>query len=331
MSYLRKTLPSMNALFVFEAAARRGNFSKAAEELNVTQPAVSRMLARLEDRLCVALFQRTPTGLVLTEDGQLLYQRISDGFRGIETAVREIEARRTGTETVTLSVSTAFTTHWLMPRMNKLQREFPSVDLRFQLLAGPLGGQVDDVDLGMRFVDGDDARHQAVLIMPEILLPICSPAYREEMTKPDDRSDLGAKTIINLNKAQPDWSSLFSFGAGASKAAVAANSLIFSDYAIVVQAALLGQGVALGWVNVVSHWLRTGSLVPAASDVIVTGRLCHLVNSRDRPVRSATADIRDWIIEETRADVAAIDRMYPALQLAAKCSVEKGRKAAGRH
>jgi len=324
MSYLRKTLPSMNALFVFEAAARRGNFSKAAEELNVTQPAVSRMLARLEDRLCVSLFRRTASGLVLTDDGQILYQRISEGFRGIETAVREIEARRTGTETVTLSVSTAFTTHWLMPRMNKLQREFPSVDLRFQLLSGPLGGPVDDVDLGMRFVEGGDARHQAVLIMPEILLPICSPGYREEMTKPGDDGDFGAKTIINLNKAQPDWSSLFSFGAGASKAAIATNSLIFSDYAIVVQAALLGQGVALGWVNVVSHWLRTGSLVPAASEVIVTGRLCHLVNTRDRPLRSAAADIRDWIIEETRADITTIDRVYPALHLVPRCRPGKG-------
>ncbi|HXG28442.1 MAG TPA: LysR family transcriptional regulator [Nevskiales bacterium] len=314
MPHLRKKLPSANALFVFEAAARCGNLTKAAAELYVTQPAVSRMLARMEDHLGVRLFERTRTGIVLTENGRILYRRIAEGFRGIEEAIQEIEARNTGTETVTLSVSTAFTTHWLMPRINKLQKEFPSIDLRFQLISGPLGGPVDDVDLGMRFVSGDDANHRAALVMPEILLPICSPAYRDQALRQAAEGHENRDTLINLSDAQPDWYSRFSsfqkMGRGPT------NSLIFSDYAIVVQAALLGQGIALGWMNVVCHWMRSGALVPAAQDVIVTGRLCHLVHSRNKPIRSAAAEIRDWIIEETRSDVAAVDKMYPALQLA---------------
>ena len=156
MHSLRRKLPSANALFAFEAAARCGNFSKAALELYVTQPAVSRMLSRMEEHLNVKLFERAHGKVRLTEDGEILYTRISEGFRGIEAALDQIEARRTGTETITLSVSTAFTTHWLMPRMHKLRAAFPSVDLRFQLTSGPMRGPVTDVDLGLRFPHRDD-------------------------------------------------------------------------------------------------------------------------------------------------------------------------------
>ena len=133
MPDLRRKLPSSHALFVFDAAARNGSFTAAAAELNVTQPAVSRMLGQFEDYLGVRLFDRTNGRAALTEDGEILYRRVSDGFRSIEGGLIEIDRRRKGTETVTLSVSSAFTTHWLMPRIDKLQRQFPTVDLRFQL------------------------------------------------------------------------------------------------------------------------------------------------------------------------------------------------------
>ena len=82
-----------------------------------------------------------------------------------------------------------------------------------------------------------------------------------------------------------------------------------------LQAALLGQGIALGWLNVASHWMLSGALVPAEQEVSVTRRTCQLLHPADKPMRSAVSEIRAWIIEETRADVAAVDKLYPALQL----------------
>lgn len=313
MTLLRRSLPSMNALFTFEAAARCGNFSKAANELNVTPAAVSRMIARLEDHLGTQLFVRIATGSSLSEAGTILFESITKGFSGIENALREIEDRQTGLETVSLSVSTGFTTHWLMPRMSKFKSDFPNVDLRFQLVIGALGGSVADVDLGMRFVDGADERHEAALIMPEILMPICSPSYYEQYATGQEGVEAPVYTIVNLDSAQPDWSGLFL----PRQAGETVNSLIFSDYAIVVQAALLGQGVALGWLNVVAHWLRTRALVPARQDLMVTGRLCHLVRMRDKPRRPVVSHIRDWIIAELLEDVLDLDRQYPALGLQA--------------
>ncbi len=311
MASLRRKLPSAHALFVFEAAARCGNFTKAAAELYVTQPAVSRMLARLEDHMGVRLFERGASGLTLTENGELLYQRVSEGFRGIEAAIQEIEARNSGTDTVSLSVSTAFTTHWLMPRMHKLHEALPSVDLRFQLIAGPIRGPVEDVDLGMRFVSGDDVDHRATLIIPEILVPVCSPAYREHALRESDEGDGFGDTLISLSESPTDWFSHFpSFQRRSNRPT---NSLLFSDYAVVLQAALLGQGVAVGWLNVVCHWLNMGALVPAQKDVVVTGRLCHIIRSRKRPLRPAVSDVIDWILEQTKADLAQVDEKYPEL------------------
>lgn len=309
MQSLRKMLPSTSALFVFEAAARCGSFTRAAAELNVTQPAISKTLTQLERHLGVRLFERTPDGVSLSEDGAVLYRRIQGGFRGIEEALRELDVRRTGLETVTLSLSTAFTTHWLMPRIDKLQAAFPNVDFRFQLIPGAIRGPVDDVDLGMRFVEGPDLDHEAVFLMQELMLPVCSPAYLARR----DRERQG-DIFINLSESPPNWIDRFDTHPADWPGRRA--FLNFSDYAIVVQAALLGQGVALGWITVASHWLRVGDLVPASPDLIRTARRCQLVWLRNRPLRKPTAAIRDWIVAETRADLAAVDAQYPELALA---------------
>jgi DNA-binding transcriptional LysR family regulator len=307
-------LPSSNALFVFDAAARNGSFTAAAAELNVTQPAVSRMLGRFEDYLGVRLFDRTAGGATLTDEGELLYRRVLDGFRSIESGLIEIERRRRGTETVTLSVSSAFTTHWLMPRIDKLQRQFPSVDLRFQLISGSLRGAVENVDVGMRFRDQDDRESNGALVMKEVMLPICSPGYRDMNASKEPTE---GRTIIKLADTPEDWVTQYpgalTSGSGPAKA------LSFSDYAVVVQAALLGQGITLGWLTVVSHWLLTGGLVPASESLVGTRRVCELVNPRHRPIRPVAVEIRDWIIEQMRNDISAIDRHYPRLRLMAAC------------
>ncbi len=225
--------------------------------------------------------------------------------------MREIEDRRTGIETVSLSVSTGFTTHWMMPRMAEFKREFPNVDLRFQLMMGALAGPVNDVDLGMRFVDGPDRHHEAAFVMPEILLPICSPGYRESHAISGNDIDRVPDTTINLSDAQPNWSTLFTPASGSDPQ----NSMIFSDYAIVVQAALLGQGVALGWLNVVAHWLRTRTLVPAREQLMVTGRRCHLIRLRTKPARPIVTQVKEWMIGELKADVEAVSALYPNLNI----------------
>ncbi|HEV2553552.1 MAG TPA: LysR family transcriptional regulator [Bosea sp. (in: a-proteobacteria)] len=312
MSDLRRMVSSSNALFVFEAAARSGSFTRAADELNVTQPAVSRMLSRFESHLGLRLFERGGKGAVLTPEGEILYRRVADGFRSIEAGLREVERLRGGKETVTISVSSAFTTHWLMPRMDRFQSRFPQVDLRFQMIAGSLRGVVENVDLGMRFVGADEPVPADALVVREIMLPVCSPGYRCEPGAAEPAPN--GNTVIQLTDAPSDWAEHYApFATGRSGPA---KTLTFSDYAVVVQAALLGQGIAFGWITVVSHALMSGALVPAAQRLTVGDRLCVLLTPRNRPARPLIREIRDWIIAELRAEIAAIDRLHPGLGLA---------------
>jgi DNA-binding transcriptional LysR family regulator len=306
-------LPSSNALFVFESAARNGNFTRAAAELNVTQPAVSRMLSRFESHLGVRLFEREAKGAVLTQEGEALYRRIADGFRSIEAGLRDLEQRRGGLETVTLSVSSAFTTHWLMPRIDRFQRLFPRVDLRFQLIPGSLRGPVENVDLGMRFIGKEEVGTQGLLLMNELMVPVCSPSYRLQGANGEARGD--GNTIIHLTDAPADWARDYPpFETGRHGVT---KSLNFSDYAVVVQAALLGQGIAFGWLTVVSSALISGTLVPASQTLTQGQRLCVLFGPTTRPERPVVGEIRDWIVAEMRRDVEAVDRLYPQLGLLA--------------
>jgi len=124
-------------------------------------------------------------------------------------------------------------------------------------------------------------------------------------------------TIIKLADTPEDWVAQYP-GVLTSRSGPA-KALSFSDYAVVVQAALLGQGITLGWLTVVSHWLLTGALVPASERIVSTRRICELVSPRNRPLRPVAVEIRDWIIEQMRNDASAIDRIYPRLGLMAAC------------
>lgn len=294
---LRKLLPSPNALFMFEAAAKHLNFTNAAREFNVTQSAISRMISRLEDHLDVRLFLRTPKGLELTDDGRLLYDAVGAGFQQIKMALDEIRARQGDTGSITLSLSSAFAMHWFMPRFDRFQASFPSVDLRFQLVRGEPSGPVEDVDFAIRYNQPGSAEQQSWRLMEEIVLPVCSPGYLAEHGSLDDGDDLSHHKFAHLSGAlRLPWQRYLStFGyppAGDSR------NLTFSDYALVVQAAVKGKGIALGWWHVVAHELSQGELVPASRHELRTGDHYYLVATAKRPLRKLAALVRDWLLEE---------------------------------
>lgn len=206
--------------------------------------------------------------------------------------------------------------------MSRLNQAFPSVDLRFQLISGRIGGPLGDVDLGMRFVQEGEMLENSVPVMPEVLLPVCNPRYQELACTDEWRAH--GDTVIVMDDEERGWHARFA--AFKNKTRHAAGVLSFNDYAIVVQAALLGQGIALGWVNVVMHWLAQRALVPAESELVVTDRICCLSWAPGRPPRPIVAEVRDWLIAETRADIEAVDAAYPELGLAAAVRAGLGRQ-----
>ncbi len=301
MTQLRRLLPSANALLVFEAAARHLSFTKAAAELSVTQSAVSRMISRFETHIGLPLFQRNPTGLALTDDGRHLYNAVASSLQRVELTLEDLLARKSGKSTVTLSASSAFVMHWFMPRLASFQERFPAIDLRFQLVRTEPLGPVLDVDFGIRYDTQDDGSHLRWLLMEEEVLPVCNLSYLEQHGSLDDCRDLNGHTLVHLSgSVRIPWTRYlaeFEY-----PPVTGSRSLTFSDYNLVIQAAVSGRGIALGWWHVISNDLISGNLAPASRNALHTGRSYFIVATATRPLREPAAQVRDWLLAEMQAE-----------------------------
>ena len=297
---LRNKLPSSSALFMFEAAARHLNFTAAGREFNVTQPAVSRMIGRLESHLEARLFHRLPTGIELTDKGRQLYRAVSTGFRTVEAALEEMRAENGLAGVVTISVSSAFAMHWFMPRFDLFRQACPEIDLRFQLMHGEPVGPFEGVDFGIRYNQQPSSDHHHWKLIDEIVVPVCSPSYVAEHGSLDDCADLRHHTLAHLSGATRVPWRRFLAETGYPEPA-GSRSLTFSDYALVIQAAVKGQGMALGWWHVVANELLQQGLVPAGRKEFRTGDSYYLAASASRPLRKSAMLVRDWLLSEMAA------------------------------
>jgi DNA-binding transcriptional LysR family regulator len=303
MVALARLVPSLRSLLIFEAVARSGSCSAAAREFNLTQPSASRNIAQLEAHLGTALFTRSAAGMVLTREGQLLYQALGDGFHRVETALHDLAALRNRKDVVELSLSTAFVTHWLVPRLPSFHEAFPSVDLRFQLIPSNLRGGPGPVDLAMRMKGEHDAEYHSWHFAPELIIPVCSPTYLARHGQLRGVPGDCGHTLLHLSDAHFDPQTLW----GATAEPIPRQALLeFNDYAVVLQAAMSGAGVAPGWISVVSRPLADGTLVPASPWRVRTGKHFHLLASRGKPLRDVVVAIRDWLLDQIRQDMERV-------------------------
>ncbi|PWC39570.1 LysR family transcriptional regulator [Azospirillum sp. TSO35-2] len=304
---LRSVAPLARTLFIFEAAARTGSFSAAAREFNVTQPSVSRSVGQLEDRLGVRLFQRTPTGVTLTPEGDEIFAVLRDSLEAIDRTVDAVRQRVAKTR-VTLSFSSSFATHWLVPRLRAFKVAFPNVELRLDLVQGMLGQPPSDVDIATRVVEADDPRYHIWPFAPEIIMPVCSPAYLAERGPLD--ADPHRHVFLNLNdEHKAHWNRLLN---PRERLEGIGTWDLFSDYSVALQAAQNGEGIALGWVSVVSRALCEGLLVRACASEICTGRWHSLIAPKTRPLQPVVPAICEWLVAVMRDDLKRIN-VEPAL------------------
>ncbi|KAA0585514.1 DNA-binding transcriptional LysR family regulator [Azospirillum lipoferum] len=307
---LRSIAPLARTLFIFEAAARTGSFSAAAREFNVTQPSVSRNIAQLEAWMEVRLFLRTPACITLTPEGEEIYRVLRDSLERIDHTVGTVRRRAAKTR-ITLSFSSSFATQWLVPRLRVFKAAFPDVELRLDLVQGMLGQPPSDVDIATRVVEPDDPRYHIWPFAPEIIMPVCSPAYLAERGPLD--ADPQRHVFLNLNdEHKAHWNRLLNpcgglEGDGGWVGKWAGKWDVFSDYSVVLQAAQNGEGIALGWVSVISRALGEGVLVRAGTGEIRTGRWHSLIAPKARPLQPVVPAICDWLVAVMRDDLARID------------------------
>lgn len=280
---------------VFEAAARHGSFTLAARELNVQQPAVSATIKQLEATLGVALFKRRHRQVSLTSAGRRLYadvSRVFDQLLGSAHSVRQL-AR---TDYVTLNASSAFNFYWMMPRLAHFHARNPGIDLRMQSSDREPDIDTENINLAVRRGDGVWPGCDSALIAPEEIYPVATTAVLAEIGDLADPQDLLDKRLIHLEepiRERPTWRQWFAhFGVQAP----VQGGLRLNDYALVLQAAIAGEGLAFGWQHLTEPLVSKGVLAALSQWRWETGLGFYLVWSRNRALGDAARDVRDWIL-----------------------------------
>jgi DNA-binding transcriptional LysR family regulator len=299
MNQLRRILPSANALLAFEAAARLGSFTKAARELGVTQAAVSYSMRQLETALGVSLFARRHRRVELTESGERFYHDVSLGLAHILRSAEDLR-RQHGDRHVTLSVSTAFASHWMLPRLADFRQKHTEIDLRLQTTDKDVDLVAEGISLGIRRGEGHWPGCGSARFADEEILPLCSPAFLAAEGPFESLEALARGKLIHLDepfRPRPGWADWFA--ALGLPFQDRGEGLRLNDYALVIQAALEGQGVALGWAHLTRDLMRQGLLIPARPErwqgrqgFYVVWPLGQLDNDDCRAVRS-------WLLEQS--------------------------------
>ena len=299
METLRRLIPSASSLIVFEVAGRHQNFTRAAEELGMSQAAVSYAIRGLEEQLGVPLFHRMHRAVSLTDAGERLHLDVSIGLARIQKSAEDIRAK--GREVnVTLAASTAFTSMWMLPRLNRLRADLPDIDLRIQTSVRDIDFDDEPIQLGIR--GGDPAlwpRYHAAPLAPEIINAVASQAIIERHGLPATPADLLRLPLIHLEEPVrkacdwPEW-----FASAGLRYPPQSRRLAINDYVLVIQAVLSGEGVALGWQHLIEGQVASGALVPVGGHVLDTGFAFYVVWPRSRELNSHARRVRDWLLGE---------------------------------
>ncbi|MBN9408463.1 MAG: transcriptional regulator GcvA [Burkholderiales bacterium] len=307
----KKRLPPLKALKAFESAARLGSFARAAQELFVTQTAVSHQIKLLEEHLGGLLFERLPAGLALTPLGQTIYPSIAAGFEHFETAMTLLpRPAPSAAQVLVVSALPSFTQEWLMPRLVDFRARWPDIDVMIQTeyRMADLAGEA--VDVAIRFGRGgfgEDLR--ADLLSSETVTPVCSPALLTRAPGTYGRRDLAGFTLLNssVRMVHEPWMSweLWLEEAGLEPADVATGPR-FSDPLLILRAAVAGRGMVLGRSMLVHDHLQSGRLVaPFAAWVKPILSSYYLVSTKEKAALDRVAVFREWILEVAAREVQA--------------------------
>jgi LysR family transcriptional regulator of beta-lactamase len=300
---MARQLPPLNGLRAFEAAGRHGSFKGAAQELNVTQAAVSHIVRVLEKRLGYALFRRTPNRLELTTQGRALLIGLTDAFDAIARLSDRVAAMRAG-PVLTVGVGPTLAVSWLIPRLTSFYSKHPDIEVRMAT-GGATRAVQDDWTCTIRRDAAAWRGYIAEKLFPSTLLPICTPAIASGLRSP---RDLQQTTLIRVSHMADDWPFWFQ-AAGSREPVYPAGEAVFESNALAMQAALDGVGVALAQLPYVSDALAAGRLV-APFPVVARKQENWLFEYR--PARQddpALGAFRDWLHGEAERERQVEDEL----------------------
>jgi LysR family glycine cleavage system transcriptional activator len=296
-----RRLPPLSSLRAFEAAARHLSFTRAAAELHVTQAAVSHQVKALEDWLGLKLFRRQNRNVFLTEAGQAYLPAVREAFDGLADATRRLR-QRDGEGKLTVTVTLSFAAKWLMPRLGRFRRLHPDIEFRIDATDRNVDLAREEVDVGLRYGSGSWPGLAARRLLNEELFPVCSPALAAALKRPED---LAKHTLLHDDMRQ-DWR-MWLLAAGV-RGVDPTRGPAFSSSAMCVQAAIDGEGVALGRSALVAADLAAGRLVRPFAVNLPTEFAYYVVYTPQAGELPRVKAFVDWLAAEAAAEEAAHDR-----------------------
>lgn len=295
---MRRKIPSTAALAAFEAAARHQSFTKAAEELSVTQSAVCRQVAALEDFLGLKLFRRTRRGVTLTEAGQNYSRSVSARLDEVERDTLELMAKGGQGATLELGVVPTFATKWLLPRLPQFQREHPGITIHLVSRTRPFLFDDTSIDAALYAGESRWPGTEGRFLMREHLVAVASPrliAPRRQLTP----EELTCLPLLQQSTRPYAWRHWFaSLGLRADNDMAGPRLELFS---MATEAALHCLGVALVPRLLVEDELGSGRLIEVVRHDFLSDRSYYLIYPEHKAEQPALAVFRDWLEAQARS------------------------------
>lgn len=294
----------MRSLLAFHVAAQEQSFTRAASVLKLGQSAISHSVRQLETILAVKLFEREAQGVRLTSVGERLAKRMQLGFAEIQAGLEEASWREQAA-VVTILVSTSLASHWLMPRIARFKQAYPEVQLRIITQDAYQDIAKLEFDLCIPVGGVPEGNYQSWKFVDEVLFPVCSPAWLAQQEAIQQPSDLLTKPLIHLEEHYiprfnwPQYFQHYGLQLNATR-----KDVSFNDYSIVVQAAIEGQGIVLGWHHIVQPLIEQGKLVAPLGERILTPEPFYVIAREDKPLSTEVRALLEWLLVEMQETVA---------------------------
>ena len=286
-----RRLPSLNGLRAFEAAARTGSFAAAGAELSVTQAAISRMVRLLEERLGFALFERHANRLTLTWQGKSLLPGLTSAFDAVAVLISQVRSQ-SAVPILTVGVGPSFAMRWLIPRLASFHGRYPDIEVRIAT-GGSINPIRDDWTCAIALGDGEWPGYEAEALFSADLFPVCSPAIARQLKA---AAELRNQTLLRVAHATDDWT-LWLRAAGL-KFRPEKRSPTFDTYALALQAAVDGVGVAMGLRPYVADDIAARRLVAPFTLTVPKGKAWYLISPPTRRGDAGFDAFRTWIMEQ---------------------------------
>lgn len=298
-------LPPLPALRFFEAAGRHQSFKLAAAELNVTPSAISHGIVGLEQSLGVELFVREPRGISLTAVGADYLSYVSEAFSLIAIGTQRLPNHRAN-RPIALSCAPTLASRWLLPRLGAFRSRWPDANITVDTSHRQVGFPVDGFDFAIRLSRAPVAGTAWTRLFGEHLVPVCSPAYLDNLRDGHGDIDLRHATLIHVNSASEDWQAWLD-GVATNRDTADGVAVDMSDglrvdtIQLAFEAASMGLGVALGRRPLVDCDLARGTLVEASAQTITSSTAYWLVsaqNADSAAQRPELLDFKRWLLSE---------------------------------